>query len=118
MIKLLRSGKYSLTETFDHTQILNLDDKTRFAWIEAGEIGEILVTTKKKFNPRKLISSGNYRLYRVKNEPNLTDLDHLELFVGDGNWQGYLLLTGLPNGRIRKRIVATNEIITRSAAFT
>ena len=32
----------------------------------------------------------------VKDERELTDLEHLELLVGEGIWQGYLLTTGLP----------------------
>lgn len=111
MIKKITSGSYSLTETFDRTKILTLDD-AKYAWINAHEIGDILVATKRKFSPLQVVAQGNYRLYDVKNEPDLTDLEHLELFVGDGKWQGYLLPTGLPNGRVRKRIVATKETIT------
>jgi hypothetical protein len=114
VIKLLKSGKYTLAETFDHTKILTLDDKNRYAWIEAAKIGEILVSSQKKFSSSQLIAAGNYRLYEVKDEPDLTDLEHLELFVGEGHWQGYLLPMGLPNGVKRRRIVATNEIITKT----
>ncbi|HVT00756.1 MAG TPA: hypothetical protein VHE53_00810 [Patescibacteria group bacterium] len=114
MIRLIKQGKYSLIETFDKTKILTLDEKDRFAWIEAEEIGDILVATKKKFNPRLTVSAGPYRLYEVKNEPDFVDLKHLELFIGEGNWQGYLLPTGLPDGRIRRRIQPTGEVITKS----
>lgn len=119
MIKLLKTGKYSLIETFDHTKILTLDDKSSYAWIKAAEIGDILVSTHKKFNPETIISTGSYRLYGVRDESELTDLSHLELFVGDGRWQGYLLPTGLPRGaKKRNKIIPTNEIITRSIIFT
>ncbi len=114
MIKLEDTGKYILYETFDHTKILELDDNDRFAWIIAGEIGDILVSTQKKFNALTVLSKGNFRLYDVKNEPELTDLQHLELFAGDGHWQGYLLPKGLPNGVRRHRIVPTKEIITKT----
>ena len=113
MIRLINKGKYTLFETFDKTKILSLDENM-FAWINAGEIGDILVSTHRKFNPEKIISMGPYRLYDIKNEPTLTDLKHLELFVGDGSWQGYLLPKGLPNGVRRHRIVATREIITKA----
>jgi hypothetical protein len=40
-------------------------------------------------------------------------VDHLELSLGKGVWQGYLLLTGLPTAvKIRRRIVPANEVIT------
>jgi hypothetical protein len=118
VIKVSKSGKYSLIETFDHTKILTLDDKARYAWINASGIGDILVSTHKKFNPSATISTGAYRMYGVKNEPKLTDLVHLELFVGNGHWQGYLLPTGLPtNSEKRNRVIPTNELITVTHAI-
>ena len=57
---------------------------------------------------------GKYRLYKVMDDPNLTDTWHLELAVGNGLWQGYLLPTGLPNNRKkRNRIIPTDELITK-----
>jgi len=61
-----------------------------------------------------MLSLGQFRLYDVKDEPKLTDLIHLELFVGGGLWQGYLLPTGLPTDKDkRNRIIPTDELITR-----
>lgn len=115
MIRLLSQGKYLLSETFDHTKILSLDEKNRYAWIKAGDIGEILIFSAKKFNPAYLTATGPYRLYEVIDEPKLTDLVHLELFVGGGIWQGYILPTGLPTEKDkRNRIVSTREIITKT----
>lgn len=113
MIKLSKKGKYSLIETFDHTKILILDDKISFAWVNTETIGDILVATKKKFNALNTLAAGSYRLYDVKQEPSLTDLEHIELLVGEGNWQGYLLPKGLPNGVTRHKIIPTKEIITK-----
>lgn len=113
MIRLIDKGNYLLTETFDHTKILSLG-KNRFAWINAGGIGDILVATQKKFSASTILSEGSYRLYEVKDEPDLTDLLHLELFIGNGEWQGYLLPKGLPNGVKRHRIVPTREAITKT----
>lgn len=110
----MRSGKYLLMETMDGTKILNLDEADHYAWIKAGEIGEILVASKKEFAPNEVLAAGNYRLYEVKNEADLTDLIHLELFVGNGKWQGYLLPLGLPDGVVRRRIIPTKEIITKT----
>lgn len=114
MIKLIDQGQYSLIETKRQTKIISLGDKNVFAWVTAGRLGEILVAS---YNPHKadhVLALGRYRIYEVKDEPNITDLVHLELLVGDGKWQGYLLPTGLPNGKRRRRIVPTNEIITKS----
>lgn len=115
MIKLLQEGKYKLIETKGQTKILKLDNKKTFAWINAKDIGEILVSTHKPHKTDCILAMGGYRMYEVKKEPKLADLIHLELSVGEGSWQGYLLLTGLPtDGKIRNRIIPTDEIITRT----
>jgi len=114
MIRLKRSGVYSLLETTADTKILILDKKQMYAWVHAENIGEILVTTHKKHHTDTVLAIGKYRLYEVVDEPKLTDLQHLELLVGDGLWQGYLLPTGLPTDeKIRNRIIPTDEIITK-----
>ncbi len=117
MIKLLREGHYNLIETKNQTKILILDGEKRnvFAWINAAEIGEILVTSHKSHKIDHILSLGRYRMYQVKDEPDLTDLIHLELHTGEGIWQGYLLPNALPtDDRKRGRIIPTREIITRS----
>lgn len=115
MIKLAKEGKYNLVITSEQTKILILDSRKKYAWVNVKNIGEILVATKNPFTTTTVLASGNYRLYEVKDEPKLVDLMHLELFVGDGKWQGYLLTTGLPT-KIdkRNRIIPTKEIITRT----
>lgn len=114
MIKLLQEGSYTLTETKGQTKILVLDKKQTFAWVYVQEIGEILVTSYKSHKTDHILSMGKYRLYEVDDEPQLTDLIHLELHVGNGTWQGYLLLTGLPSEKDkRSRIIPTEEIITK-----
>lgn len=116
MVKLLQWGIYSLIETKAHTKILILDNKKMYAWIIAGEIGEILVASHKPHKIDHILSVGKYRIYKVKNESKLTDLTHLELLVGDGVWQGYLLTSGLPSANNKKkvRIIPAKEIITKS----
>jgi len=115
MIHLVNEGRYRLIETKAQTKILILDEKRIFAWVNAQDIGEILVTSHKFPVTDNILSIGKYRLYEVKDEEDLTDLLHLELFVGDGIWQGYLLPTGLPTEeKKRNRIIPTDEIITKS----
>jgi hypothetical protein len=115
MIKLVREGSYELIETKGQTKILILDSKKTFAWVNAKNIGEILITTHRTHKTDCILASGMYRIYEVRDDPNLTDLMHLELSVGQGKWQGYLLLTGMPtNKKTRNRIIPTNETITKS----
>lgn len=115
MIKLLEQGAYTILETITHTRMLILNNKSDYAWVHAGGIGEILVASHKHHKTDYILATGKYRLYEIKDEPKLTDLVHLELLVGDGIWQGYLLPTGLPTEeKKRNRIIPTKEIITTS----
>lgn len=115
MITTNAQGRYRLIETKKQTKILTLDEERSYAWINIGAIGEILVATHNPYKTDAILSVGNYRLYEVKDEPDLTDLLHLELHAGNGTWQGYLLPTGLPIGeKKRNRIIPTTELITRT----
>ncbi len=117
MVDLLSSGKYRLLETKADTKILILSpekgETLTFAWIIAEDIGEILVTSRKDHEVQCVLSMGEYRLYDVEDDPDLVDLNHLELYVGNDVWQGYLLTTGLPTETdTRNRIIPTDEVIT------
>ncbi|MDP2671184.1 MAG: hypothetical protein Q8P13_01850 [bacterium] len=117
MIKLERSGNYKIIETSEETRVLALDESENYAWVYAGgEIGEILVATKKKFVGHYTLVRGKYRLYEVEGELGLSTGFHLELYVGEGSWQGYLLPTGLPkNKNIRNKILPSSQIITQTS---
>jgi hypothetical protein len=111
MITVLQNGSYKLIETKGHVKILMLDDKT-YAWIVAKGIGEILVTSHSPHKADHILATGIYRLYDVEDEPHLSDQLHLELVVGENLWQGYLLLTGLPDDKKKRaRIIPTTEVI-------
>lgn len=115
MIRTISQGTYQLIETKSQTKILLLDNRYTFAWVHAGEIGEILIASHKTHKADHVLAIGRYRLYEVEYEPDFTDLLHLELYVGETMWQGYLLPTGLPTDKKkRNRIIPTDEIITRS----
>ena len=117
MISLDRSGLYKLIETKHHTKVLYLDDDI-YAWVDALNIGEILVTSHKMHKTDCVLSLGHYRLYHVDNEPYLHDQIHLELEVGRGRWQGYLLLSGLPDEqKLRGRIIPTEEVVSGNPKF-
>ncbi len=114
MIQTVKNGNYRLYETKHNNRVLELD-REKYVWLLAPKIGEMLVLTSLSHRVKNVISSGNYRLYNVKDEVDLTDLLHLEFFVGNGLWQGYLLPTGLPLiSKKRSRIIPTSEIITKS----
>ncbi len=112
MIRLLRSGHYELLETKAQTKVLVLNSKI-YAWINAAGIGEILVTSHNPPHADTILALGEFRLYAVDDEPQLSDQRHLELAVGEDVWQGYLLPTGLPtNRKKRSRVIPTEEAIT------
>ena len=109
MISILQRGIYRLIQTKPQTKILILDDEKMYAL--TGE--EILITTYNISSEDCVIATGNYRLYEVTNETNLSDKMHLELYIGLSAWQGYLLPTGLPtNEKMKGTIIPTNEVIT------
>ena len=121
MIKLIKSGKYSLIETKSDIKILTLDRKSS-VWVFTRSIGEMLVTTRITHKTDQKLAKGEYRIYDVENEPKLVDTLHLELQICEGKyrmvpprgcWQGYLLITGLPKKKkTRSRIIPTNEVIS------
>lgn len=113
MITLIDTGWYKLTETKGGTKMLFLDDHA-YAWIYAKDIGEMLISSYREYAEDALLSLGQFKLYDVEDEEEYSDHLHLELEVGAGSWQGYLLLTGLPDERKKRaRIVPTTEIISR-----
>ncbi|OYW43085.1 hypothetical protein B7Z28_01040, partial [Candidatus Saccharibacteria bacterium 32-45-3] len=94
MITLTQYGRHKLIETKKNTKILYLNDR-EYAWVEPPSLGEILVASHKVHKTDCVLSVGDFHLYTVKDEPELSDNMHLELEVGHNAWQGYLLLTGL-----------------------
>jgi hypothetical protein len=118
MIRLIDSGRYDLIETKTGTKVLKLNDVT-YAWVNAKDIGEILVTTHKQHKTDAVLSIGRFNIYEVKDEPDITDLFHLELEVGENIWQSYLLLTGLPDDdKKRTRIIPTSDVVTTYKQMT
>ncbi len=114
MIKTITKGNYKLVCAKDGERILYLKDQA-YLWSHAKGIGELLAFSRRTREISHTIVEGNFRIYNVKREPELVDLKHLELSVGNGRWQGYLLLTGLPtSSKVRSRIVPTDEIISET----
>ena len=115
MITRLITGTYQLVQTKkQHTKIVRLGDD-QYAWVAFENIGEVLVLLHSDYPIECTLSAGEYRIYEVESEPELTDSLHLELQVAQEQWQGYLLLTGLPDEqRKRTRIIPTRETITNN----
>ena len=117
MITIRKSGQYKLVETKHNTKILYLDSST-YAWVETPKFGELLVFSHVVHKSDCVLSMGHYIMYDVDDEPYLSDQQHLELEVGNRKWQGYLLLTGLPDARKkRSRIIPTLEIISGNRRY-
>ena len=117
MIKLLRQGHYKLIETTRLHKILYLDD-VAYIWIDSSKIGQFLEISYRNHEPATILSVGQYNLYDVEDEPYLFDLQHLELEICQNNWQGYLILTYLPNSiKRRSRIIPTQELIARNPRY-
>ncbi len=117
MITLHKTGFYKLIETKHNTKVLYLDNDI-YAWVEPPSIGEILIASHKVHKADCVLSMGHYHLYEVEDEPYISDSIHLELEVGSKHWQGYLLLTGLPDAhKKRTRIIPTREIISGNPRF-
>ena len=117
MITSKRTGFYKLIETKRHTKVIYLDNDI-YAWIEPPTIGELLVVSHTIHKSDCVLSLGHYHLYEVDDELHLSDQQHLELEVGLNHWQGYLLLSGLPDDhKIRGRIIPTTEVITGNPRF-
>ena len=113
MIHLVKRGDYTLLETKHRTKVLSLDNKEQYAWIHAKGIGDVLVRSRKKHHSANILAAGKYRVCDVENEPGIADSPHLELSLGNGRWQGYLLLNGLPKYNDKNRIIPTDEIIIK-----
>ena len=117
MIKVLKSGKYQLVETSQQIKVLYLDE-TPYIWLYIPGIGHVIEMTHNPHRAEHILAQGSYRIYDVKGEERFSRHKHLELFIGDGAWQGYLILTDLPSEtRKRVRIVATNEVVSALSGY-
>jgi hypothetical protein len=115
MITVLSTGTYQLYKK-DPLRILTLNGKKKFLWEKSRDATGQLRFWTPQDNIEELSASGAFRLYDVKKETDLTDGMHLELFVGEGDWEGYLLKDKLPNAKRKEcDIVKTDECITKCA---
>lgn len=115
MIKLIKKGHYRLIGTSDRKLMLYLSGQA-YLLSYAKDIGQLISFSKHHHSSQSLFAAGEYRIYTVKDEPKFVDLIHLELSDGNGGWQGYFLLTGLPTkDKVRSRIVLTKEVISKKS---
>lgn len=113
MIKILKRGSYQLYEIDNFTKMFCLDNLRTYKWMNTTtEFFE----NQNNIQPITTLAIGRYFLYDVNEEEALTNLQHLELYLGKRTWQGYLLPGGLPTKKEKKKkIVPTEEIITKSS---
>jgi hypothetical protein len=112
MITSLQKGTYKLFETKEQVKILTLDGNM-YAWNIAKNIGELFVTSSDLIKTDKLLATGRYRLHQIQDDPELSELQHLKLNVGERLWQGYILLTGLPSEENESgRIIPTRTMVS------
>lgn len=112
MIKVEDKGSYKLIETRQQIKILYLDGAA-YVWFFVPGIGSVLEATSRTHQTEHVLARGNYRIYNVKDEVDFSNRQHLELYVGEGRWQGYLLLSGLPSAsRKRTKLIATGQAIS------
>lgn len=117
MIKRVETGIYRLTETPHRMKLLSLSRHGKYILTGIEGIGDILAVTRRPHRIHATLSAGTYHVYDVIDEPHLSDQLHLEVEVGAGQWQGYLLPTGLPSGdKLRSRIIPTHEVVTDNPA--
>ena len=115
MIKLIQSGVYQLTQTTGESKILTLDKAQIYTWRHSKETDVIWTTFHTAQKSDHLLAMGKYRYYTVEDDFQLTDALHLELLVGEGVWQGYLLSLGFPRSENKhSRIIPTHELVSRS----
>jgi len=114
MIQLIGSGSYRLNGAGDSARLITLvsyKDRRTYAW---GVSNGIQLVDQEPDETYYALGAGKYRLYQVSDEPGLTNQLHLELSLGEGIWQGYLLPEGLPDRRKTKTMIPVKELITKS----
>lgn len=117
MIRIVQEGKYKLIETNEKKKILTLRERT-FSWAKNGEKDELIPTSYIPAEKDYILAIGKYRLYDVKDEFDLADVPHLELLVGEGKWQGYIVPSGIPSGKRKQSVIMpTGEIITKTKSY-
>ena len=109
MIKVVSKGDYILYEDHNKRKILKLGDAKLLYWTDS----KIIQAMNNSANPKDTLSLGKYRLYKILDEPQLTNNYHLELYVGNKQWRGYLLSSNILKTRMPVvAISATNELIS------
>jgi hypothetical protein len=108
MITVLAAGEYILKDNGHDSRMLVLDDQS-YSWYD-----ESLEFSHANSFSLNILTRGNYRIYQVEGERNLTPGVHLEMSTGGSHWQGYVLPEGLPNWfNYRRLMIPTSELVSR-----
>lgn len=117
MIRLIRWGEYRLAIIAEGSTIIAIDDDVYSVFPEQAtlEIYDKLASYIPAASALTL-HQGNYRVFDVYDEPQLTETIHLELEDEDGYVKSYLLPRGWPNESLRRvRQIPTAQQITNSS---
>lgn len=112
MITVIDRGSYCLLENKKQGKMLIFDGKKSYSIKDYGSLKKIYFNPLRNVKNDCLLCMGNFRLYKVSNEEHLSSNFHLELNIGQGQWQGYLLPKGLPKNRTINKIIPTQELIS------
>lgn len=108
MIQFIKKGTYTLKKLDKSSHKLSLDKKKMYIITPIETQYFIFSAQFEKFDGE----DGTYRLYRVKDEIAFSNALHLELFNEKRRLQ-YLLPAGLPARKSPKKIIPTDEVITK-----
>ena len=109
---LKKEGKYELFRTNHGHNILNLDDKNYYAFIE-GDQGDVIIQSDSDHKKEKTVSKGKYYYADFEDDPEFKDMRHL--FMEDGDkFKEIILPEGLPKKKdYQKKLVRTDEKIPK-----
>ena len=112
MLLSLGNGQYSLTRQKNHNKLLILDDD-HYVW-KVKDNHQSLTRVEPVSHRSKPFLECYYWLFSAKNEPKLTNGQHLSIIIQPGKWEAYLLTPGLPVSIGDScEVIATDERIAR-----
>lgn len=111
MIRLIQWGNYRLAMIAEGNAFISIDDDVYSLYPDY----KTMESSEADMDAALTLHHGDYKLYDVYDEPQLTETIHLELEDEDGYIKSYLLPQGLPvNSKRRVRQLTTTQQITHS----
>lgn len=108
MTRLLKSGFYALGTSRHNTKILYLDNSC-FIWLNEPSLGSILLTSERRPDLYMIVCEGRYHLKDPEQSDEKSPMQFLELEIAPKDWQSFSLISGLPNGHMKRSRIRTNN---------